>query len=714
MELYAQAGPLMPVAVVTVMPQEQTEPIILTVHPDVGVTLTGTVVDDHGQPVAGAEVMISWNSPGWGTGLIARERSDAQGHFRSEPECPLYSYHAQVSAPGHAPAQSERWTAKPGQTHEFNPIVLIATRGVVAGRVSDADGNPISGVRVYNRGDGAEEVSTTTDDQGQFRLEGLFEGPVWVFAEADGYQFGGAATEASSDDVLITLSPPDATPELGPPIPMPRQVDVQKDHEIAMQLISEALEIMDQSGPSSLEYMRPNMRQNLVCRLAILDTNRALALSAAAGGTYDRPIYRALSEYLIYDDPDQALHWIYKLGDDFARFELLPRAARQLIPTQPDRAREIIDYLLGEALVLEEEEFRPAFVAIMADLLWELDPGEAETWLRRAAEMADDLPYTPMGASARGWVAMKLARIDLPAALSLMDELEYIETPDDFIEQHTARLVLEIATTDPERVEDLLKTLDDREYARKVPEVCYRMAAVYPDRAIRLARTIEEDYMYGGGRAVALGAIGYALAPTDPQRAVQLIQEAAQDLSDYPYSAAHGGLAAACAVLAQIAAEIGWSQTDSLVLRALSLRSATIWPYDPKSRDENTAALAMRLAFVDPQAARQLLDCCWPPGTHARWMPPGGYDYLHNALRAATIIDPDLAVEMLQEIPETGQYAPGMMPGLGPRVDGHPEPVKLQAYWTVTDYLTTPPSRRRIEVMSKYGLWAPGVEPKWP
>ena len=62
-------------------------------------------------------------------------------------------------------------TGKAGATHDLGKIVLVNTNGYLAGRVVGSDGGPIDGANVFNSGDAPEQVSTSTDSQGRFRLE---------------------------------------------------------------------------------------------------------------------------------------------------------------------------------------------------------------------------------------------------------------------------------------------------------------------------------------------------------------------------------------------------------------------------------------------------------------------------------------------------------------------------------------------------------------
>ena len=93
--------------------------------------------------------------------------------------------------PGRGKAEMPEVTGKAGETHDFGSIVLTGIDGYLAGRVVGSDGRPIASATVFNRGDGPRAVEALTDDQGRFRLEGLFPGIKYAFARKDGYRFTG-------------------------------------------------------------------------------------------------------------------------------------------------------------------------------------------------------------------------------------------------------------------------------------------------------------------------------------------------------------------------------------------------------------------------------------------------------------------------------------------------------------------------------------------
>ncbi len=60
-----------------------------------------------------------------------------------------------------------------------------------------SDGRPIAGATVFNRGDGPRPLEALTDEQGRFRLEGLYPGTKYAFVRKDGYRFTGARLMAT-------------------------------------------------------------------------------------------------------------------------------------------------------------------------------------------------------------------------------------------------------------------------------------------------------------------------------------------------------------------------------------------------------------------------------------------------------------------------------------------------------------------------------------
>ena len=174
----ATDGPLV------VRPKEQKEPVSVTLDPKHAFRVRGVVKDRAGRPIAGARVALWWNrryhtekaryaTMGLGS-VLETHATDASGRFASNALWPGDSYHVAIGAEGHNAAESSQVEGRAGATHDYGTITLIAAGGHLAGRVVDSTGKPVAGVTVFNRGDAPDAVSTETDDQGKFRLDGLF------------------------------------------------------------------------------------------------------------------------------------------------------------------------------------------------------------------------------------------------------------------------------------------------------------------------------------------------------------------------------------------------------------------------------------------------------------------------------------------------------------------------------------------------------------
>ena len=133
-----------------------------------GFFLEGTVTDTDGNPVAAARVTA--RSEHIGT------RTDADGHYRLE-DLPL-SVEIEVSIEHPDYGHSLFQYVPMNQTQDF---VIVRGDGYLAGKVVDADGNPVerAHVYIYSRADessGHVNMVASTNSQGEFRLKNLLAG----------------------------------------------------------------------------------------------------------------------------------------------------------------------------------------------------------------------------------------------------------------------------------------------------------------------------------------------------------------------------------------------------------------------------------------------------------------------------------------------------------------------------------------------------------
>ncbi|HKV37561.1 MAG TPA: carboxypeptidase-like regulatory domain-containing protein [Pyrinomonadaceae bacterium] len=179
-------------------------------EPTVGV-ITGSVVNESGQPLAGVRVSVREVS-----GVAARNSmTDAEGNFRINGLGPAL-YFVSAYYPAHVTPPTD--TVWPFTYYRAGDSVRLEMMrgGVITGTVLNATGDPVIGVRVRAvmvrtakgeppRGVGASYQERTTDDRGVYRLFGLPTGTYLVSAG------GSTSTQVSNlnpyDTDLPTYSP---------------------------------------------------------------------------------------------------------------------------------------------------------------------------------------------------------------------------------------------------------------------------------------------------------------------------------------------------------------------------------------------------------------------------------------------------------------------------------------------------------------------------
>lgn len=156
---------------------------------DVARAVAGRVVDERGEPIAGATVELQGWAAALGSGPEARVTTGSDGAFRFQPRSP-WSYVVVASAAGRTPAATsiDVRQAKPAEL----VLVLAACTATAEGAVTDSGGGPIAGARVQDLRAasgllGPFGPSTTTAPDGHYSLC-LSPGEHRVMFGADGYE----------------------------------------------------------------------------------------------------------------------------------------------------------------------------------------------------------------------------------------------------------------------------------------------------------------------------------------------------------------------------------------------------------------------------------------------------------------------------------------------------------------------------------------------
>ena len=154
--------------------------------------IAGTVVKEPGsQPLKKVLVQVVAEDQKQGGNYTAT--TDADGHFRIENVAPgryrlFLEKTGLVEVNGRGfKADVNVFTVQAGQAVEDLLFRMLPT-AIISGRVTDEDGDPMSGVRIIAQkkkpGKATRETagSESTNDLGEYRLAGLFPGQYWIVA----------------------------------------------------------------------------------------------------------------------------------------------------------------------------------------------------------------------------------------------------------------------------------------------------------------------------------------------------------------------------------------------------------------------------------------------------------------------------------------------------------------------------------------------------
>lgn len=456
-------------------------------------------------------------------------KTGADGSFETPKEIERKpgEFRISVDSPGFIPAKSD-WVPTPdGELLRFPDLALTPLRGrrVVEGRVADRDGKPIAGAAVSPAGGGPNGASSRSDANGRFRLAGVQEGKSLVFAEAEGFRFGGAIVDGN-EPVEVVLARKD-----GPPVTTLRSLSSPLSRAEERTMGREFLQpLLSKSYPQSAGVDA----NAAMLALARIDPERML----------DRIEQRVVR-------PDAVMGYVI-LG----QFEIAPDAAIATIRDDVSPASRAAGWLVLD-------RYRPAAdLARRADFLEksladarQVAPAQrirllgliADRWLERGSlekarpillEGRDAIAGLPADRSFFEFEAFAevLAVVDLPAATAIFERRgrTNVSQPDAaMIDRHKAGAAVRIARFRPEEAEALMPpaSLQFHEQPTAVLAVARRMAHADPDRARRLLEAVigssQSDALANPALvSFGLGAMADELAEADPARARSLLDDA--------------------------------------------------------------------------------------------------------------------------------------------------------------------------------------------
>jgi RNA polymerase sigma factor (sigma-70 family) len=590
--LRARTGDAVTATPALVVPGKVKAPVRLVVSPRNAFRVRGTVEDRSGRPVPGAVVEVEWGyrfasrqqDAEGSASRLEQHVTDAGGRFVSKALWPGDQYRVRVTAPGFGASESPWVTGEPGGAHDFARIALARAQGVMSGRVVDSSGRPLAGVRVFNSGDGPEPVSTTSDADGRFRLGGLHDGLVYVFAEKAGCRFTGMPVQTGSQITLGLLTSSEPVPPWGDR--RAGRLKPEEERRLARRLLQELWELPRER--------RDALEAAVLPALARLDPAEALRRSAATGGRHDHLVRGAIARQVAGKDVDDALAVLAPVPKEYA-WLTLRELANRYAAADPARALRFTEEAVVRARALDQPA-RCVALADAGDLLRRLGKSaQGRAVVEEAAGTAEQLGTEGVQELARARIAAALAPFDRPRAERVLGPLANAKAIDRY------RSDVAAAAGDAAGASAGGGKL----------RLAYQRAADNPDEAVRIAESIREV----PDRVEALGWVAVAIAPSDRKRAWQLIDRALDLCLRQPDAFArleqHGGVGVLAARVAHQAAAVGNPDMESAVYRVLATRP-TAHARSPAQVAEAQVAMALVLATFDPPTARALLEAVGP------------------------------------------------------------------------------------------------------
>ncbi len=185
----------------------------LDVKLEPGVVLAGKVVDPDSEGIGDAQLRLMLHVSNWGTSLGRGEvKTNDDGTFEIKAIPSKHRYNINVNAKGYGSNQSDINTDEAVDNRlDVGAISLAVANLSLTGQIVDAEGNPVANADVRSGGYGdnqPEQISTQSDQQGNFILDGVCEGKInlRVSANRDGKRLSARVlTHGGASDIKIIV-----------------------------------------------------------------------------------------------------------------------------------------------------------------------------------------------------------------------------------------------------------------------------------------------------------------------------------------------------------------------------------------------------------------------------------------------------------------------------------------------------------------------------
>jgi Carboxypeptidase regulatory-like domain len=601
--------------------------------------LAGRIVSPGGQGVADQAIEI-W-ARGDGNRVVPSlvgfkngpMRTGADGAFQTPDNLMVGStYRVAVRERGKEPVISDWITIsnKPAIA-TLAPIELRPLR-TLTGRVVGRQGNPIANVEVFQSGDGPERTAVKTDAEGRFALGGFPQGPVFLFARAEGYRFHGQLIKTIVSDITVELTRT-GEPPARPMKKLPDPIPLEESRALAHRLLDPWWQAAVAKGDEGSKYF--------VIRFLIpADPIGALEKVGAVKFPTEKSqsvIQGLIARALARRDFEEAETVAESIVDAGAHAGTLARMADLVPNTERQRKLALLERATIQAKATTDPSDRVYQLGQVASRLYEL--GEVDKakalcaeGLRRAKESNDQ------SFRRRSFLAL-LARLDLPAALDLARPHAQ-ERPYGSL--MIGSIAFGLAWDNPAEAQRFLSQYPP-EHARDwlTPTVTWKIATLDPVRARQLVESLRGDPDHPEHQiCLALGAKG-----RDETIARQAIQEGLRGL-DRLMPAEALRVSQTAERLLPIAEAIDPGLVPELFWRAIAARYPS---GNPRRLDKSLPSYPIRfLCWYDRDVAAALFE-----PTRQRLEKATDKELIHATDEFETwcLFDPRAAVARLEKVP---------------------------------------------------------------
>ena len=657
---------------------DQPGPLKVAIAPIPVLAVAGRVLGPGGTPLAGIPVKVqSRVSRNNFPGFPEEARFDGNPEIKTGPggsfktpkelERKPGEFRIEVALEGFLPGRTAWVPVSEGDFLTLPDLTLKRSRGVriVPGRVVDRSGKSVPGASVSQAGDGPRWSSVRTDAEGRFRLPGVSAGAALVFAEAQGFRFGGAIIGDGADPVEIHLArlnePPMASLKTLPP-PLSRT----EERALATELLKPLL-------PRARSGELGNAASTVIGDLARVDPARVLEMieNRAVADLSGTLIQVALGRFEA--DPASAIATIQDDLDPGSR--AAGWLALEAYRPAPDRAlsEELLERALADSRPLVRGEAKVKLLGQIADRWLELGSIEkARPILLEGQQIVAAWPKDQWFFDVEQFAEV-LAAIDLPAATTLFERRGWTNvsrTDAATISRHKLAAAVRLAGIDPALAERLIAppaaNVFDR--PRIVLTIARKMAKADLARARRLIETLDDESSPGqpSNRALVpygLGMMANELAAENPVQARELLDGAFAGLRKLALDECTGqGQDSVARLMAELLPVVERIDPERLAERVwLAAASRCPSAQEPKDQDlEGTFTLAMLISRYE-RAIADVIAAAYLERLPDLLLLGPNWPYNHaipSIARSLTAYDPRLIAPLLKSLPEAARKPP--------------------------------------------------------